>query len=326
MGKIDHLAHLFWKENPDCFAELFNQFLYGEDVIRSHSLKPASIKQVLFDKGRTLKRQRDNFRFAEVRESETEYLVLCGIEDTSYVDTAAVIRGMIYDGLGYDYQLKTYGKDHLTKDEYLSGFPVNGILKPVHTLFFYWGNKNWNGPRCLFDMLDQQYVSKYRNVLDNYHLRIVIPGETDLTKISSLKSQLREIMGYINVSDDLERLNAVLHSDQFRFKNLSYSTAELLNAATHSGLPLSKFMNDEGGVDMCEAIDQMRNQIKEAKLDAVEANRRASEANRRASEANRRNAELEREALAMADAYKSYLRKLGVSEEEIRAITENKKN
>ncbi len=78
---------------------------------------------------------------------------------------------------------------------------------------------------------------------------------------------------------------------------------------------------------MCEAIDQMRNQIKEAKLEAASANRRASEAkreaaeaNRRVSEANRRAAELKREALAMADAYKSYLRKLGVSEEEIRAI------
>ena len=164
IGKLDNLTHLFWKENPDCYAELFNQFLYGEEVIRGSSLKPANLTDILFDRGRTLKRERDNFNYAEVRESDSEYLVLCGIEDTSYVDTTAVVRGIVYDGLAYNSQIRTYEeKDKLTGDEYLSGFPFNGTLKPVHTLFFYWGTEPWNGPRCLFDMLDPLYVRKHRN-------------------------------------------------------------------------------------------------------------------------------------------------------------------
>ncbi|MBR2675326.1 MAG: hypothetical protein IKE28_00250 [Solobacterium sp.] len=53
---------------------------------------------------------------------------------------------------------------------------------------------------------------------------------------------------------------------------------------------------------MCEAIDQMRNQI-------IEANRKAEDAMRETAYANRK-----------ADAYKAYLRKLGVPEEELEAI------
>ena len=50
---------------------------------------------------------------------------------------------------------------------------------------------------------------------------------------------------------------------------------------------------------MCEAIDQMRNQIIEAKRETAYANRKA-------------------------DAYKAYLRKLGVPEEELEAIESGK--
>ena len=322
MGKLDNLTHLFWKENPDCYAELFNQFLYGEEVIRGSSLKPANLTNILFDRGRTLKRERDNFNIAEIRESDKEYLVLCGIEDSSYVDTTAVIRGIIYDGLGYNCQIKTFKeKDKLTGDEFLSGFPSDGILKPVHTLFFYWGNKPWNGPRCLFDMLDPQYVRKHKNLLDNYHLRIVIPAETNLKKISSLKTQLREIIGYINTCNDSERLTSMIHSDQFHFRNLSYSTAELLNAVTHSHLPLREFMNNDGDVDMCEAIDQMRNQIIEAKRETADLKRETADAKRESANAKRESAY----ANCKADAFEAYLRKLGVSEEEIKAITPDRK-
>ena len=57
---------------------------------------------------------------------------------------------------------------------------------------------------------------------------------------------------------------------------------------------------------MCEAIDQMRNQI-------IEANRKAEDAMRETAYANRK-----------ADAYKAYLRKLGVPEEELEAIESGK--
>ena len=156
-------------------------------------------------------------------------------------------------------------------------------------------------------MLDPQYVRKYKNLLDNYHLHIVIPAETNLSKISSLRTQLREITGYINTCNDSERLTSMIHSDQFHFRNLSYSTAELLNAVTHSHLPLREFLNNDGDVDMCEAIDQMRNQIIEAKRESANLKRETAYAN------------------CKADAFEAYLRKLGVSEEEIKAITPDRK-
>ena len=64
---------------------------------------------------------------------------------------------------------------------------------------------------------------------------------------------------------------------------------------------------------MCEAIDQMRNQIIEAKRETADAKRESANAKRETAYAN-----------CKARAFEAYLRKLGVSEEEIKAIGSGK--
>ena len=64
---------------------------------------------------------------------------------------------------------------------------------------------------------------------------------------------------------------------------------------------------------MCEAIDQMRNQIIEAKIETAFAKRETADLKRETAYAN-----------CKAHAFEAYLRKLGVSEEEIKAIGSGK--
>ena len=64
---------------------------------------------------------------------------------------------------------------------------------------------------------------------------------------------------------------------------------------------------------MCEAIDQMRNQIIEAKRESADARRESANLKRETAYAN-----------CKARAFEAYLRKLGVSEEEIKAIGSGK--
>ena len=71
---------------------------------------------------------------------------------------------------------------------------------------------------------------------------------------------------------------------------------------------------------MCEAIDQMRNQI-------IEAKRESADARRESANLKRETADLKREtayANCKARAFEAYLRKLGVSEEEIKTIGSGK--
>ena len=72
---------------------------------------------------------------------------------------------------------------------------------------------------------------------------------------------------------------------------------------------------------MCEAIDQMRNQSIEAKRESADARRESANLKRETADAKRESAY----ANCKADAFEAYLRKLGVSEEEIKAITPNRK-
>ena len=64
---------------------------------------------------------------------------------------------------------------------------------------------------------------------------------------------------------------------------------------------------------MCEATDQMRNQIIEAKRETANLKRETADLKRETAYANYK-----------AHAFEAYLRKLGVSEEEIKAIGSGK--
>ena len=66
---------------------------------------------------------------------------------------------------------------------------------------------------------------------------------------------------------------------------------------------------------MCEAINQMRNQIIEAKRETANLKRETADLKRETAYAN-----------CKAHAFEAYLRKLGVSEEEIKAIGSGKRS
>ena len=71
---------------------------------------------------------------------------------------------------------------------------------------------------------------------------------------------------------------------------------------------------------MCEAIDQMRNQIIEAKRETANLKRETADLKRETADAKRETAY----ANCKAHAFEAYLRKLGVSEEEIKTIGSGK--
>ena len=78
---------------------------------------------------------------------------------------------------------------------------------------------------------------------------------------------------------------------------------------------------------MCEAIDQLRNQIIEAKRESADARRESANLKRETADLKRETADLKREtayANCKAHAFEAYLRKLGVSEEEIKTIGSGK--
>ena len=119
----------------------------------------------------SLKRMRDVVK-KEIRGVE---FVIMGIEDQMHIHYAIPLRNMIYDALGY---LKEYreisarnrktGVILKNPEEFLSGLRREDRLHPIVTLVIYYGDKPWDGPMSLKDMLSdmpktlEEAVSDYK--------------------------------------------------------------------------------------------------------------------------------------------------------------------
>ena len=91
--------------------------------------------------------------------------------------------------------------------------------------------------------------------VDNYHLHLIEPAAIQDGEFEKFHTELREVLQYIKYSQDKQKLDGVLQSNE-EYKNISRRTANLINVVTNSNM---KFQQGEERVDMCEAIRQMRN-------------------------------------------------------------------
>ena len=105
------------------------------------------------------------------------------------------VKDGLYDMLGYSKRIaeinRSYRKDSdhsddegeltvendvikikLTSEEFLSGLRKGDKLMPIITAVVYLGEKPWDGPRSLFDMLDVQDERLYR-FLNDYKLNLI---------------------------------------------------------------------------------------------------------------------------------------------------------
>lgn len=157
--KSDVIFKEFWRNN-ERFADLFNAVVFGgREVIKPEILQEIDVDVSgviqMKDYKETLTRIRDVVKKTAYG---TEFVVL-GVESQQHIHYAMPLRHMIYDAMSYlkEYQELTRkcGKDDgkKTTDEFLSRMKKNERLHPVITLTIYYGEKEWDGPHCLRDMI-----------------------------------------------------------------------------------------------------------------------------------------------------------------------------
>lgn len=149
----------YWSNN-DRFADLFNQvFFKGKEIIKSNKLTATDTNEssIFFDKQGlgSISRYRDVIK----QFGDKIDFVLVGIENQAKVHYAMPVRTMLYDALGYTNQCKGIENEHRkakdlsTPDEFLSNMKKEDRIKPVVTLVLYYGEKPWDGPESLIDMM-----------------------------------------------------------------------------------------------------------------------------------------------------------------------------
>ena len=290
MGKKDEICFEFWRNRPECYAELFNRLVFGRDLINWRELKERNVKQG-FPEG---KREywRDNLRESVLwMQDGRRIYAFTGIEDSTYVDYGAPVKGMLYDALTLREQFIRNAA--LRGDELLSSFPKGGILKPVITVFLDWTGREWDGPLRLFDMFDPwELLAPF---LNDYQVHVISPAKLEETRILKLDTELREIMAFQKYRNVMDQLKRIIRSDRYRFDSLTELSAELITTVTNTKVNLANLKREgESTVNMCLAIDQMCEEARrEGRREVLEEVRKTN-AGRKEAEARRKEAETRR--------------------------------
>ena len=257
MAKKDATTKLLTKDN-DVFAELFNSFVFGKSVVDPKKLqeKDTSAIAMVFSKIAVREKFRDVLKHAELKTDDRFSYFLLGLENQSDIHYAMPVRTMLYDAISYSQQIADTSR-HMRKDnerkysdqEWLSGFPKDGIIKPVITLVLCWSPEKWDGPRSLYEMMDRNVIESYGSLIEDYRLHLASVSEIEDEQLQSFKTDIGLALEFSKYSNENKKLEEFSKDD--RFRNRSNEFVATINEMTKTQFSL----NMKGGtVDMCEGL------------------------------------------------------------------------
>lgn len=260
MGKKDITSKLLTNDN-DVFAEIFNKFLFKENVIDPEKLKEKDTTEIVAIAEKVIAEQkyRDILKTAEVKVDDKFAYLLLGIENQSEIHYAMVIRTMLYDALNYSAQMMEIGKtvrkgsrSKYSEAEWLSGFPKGKKIIPVITLILCWKPEKWDAPKSLYEMMDKSIVDRYKKWIDNYTLNLVSVHDLPDKVLASTKTDIGLALEFSKYSNDVKKLKN--YQNDSRFENRSNEFVATINEMAGTKFKI----NPKGGTNMCEGIRQLQ--------------------------------------------------------------------
>jgi hypothetical protein len=265
VAEKDAVTRMYMKNN-DHFADAVNFCCFdGRSVVQPenlHALDSSVAANLLGKNGKkkTEQRFRDLLKMAEIKYDDKAVYLMVGIENQSEIDRSMAVRTMLSDSLQYMMQIERIKKNHQKNhdkpedaSEYMSGFYRDDKLLPVITLTVYFGGKSWDAPTDLYSMLDAS--PEILRLVDNYHLHLIDPHAISNENFGKFRTELRNVMKFVKFSNNKSELVDMMNQDE-TFHNISWDTANTINVVTGSKLKLPE---REERVDMCKAIEQIRN-------------------------------------------------------------------
>ena len=173
----------FWGESSH-FADLFNTVFFGGRAV----ILPETLSETDTALTAAVKRKkRKGFSVEKFRDVFMTWrghgLAVLGIENQTKADYVLPERLLLYDALGYEVQRRRIARKHRREKslkasaEYLSGFKKSDKLLAQVTIVIYYGEKDWEGPRRLSDLMEiPEELEPYFN---NYQIYIFSINTSD---------------------------------------------------------------------------------------------------------------------------------------------------
>lgn len=252
-------------ENRERFADLLNTVIFdGEQVVRAENIQgeESSVNARITQKSKRMTVQKSRDLVRKNIWGMNFYLV--GLENQTNIHYAMPGRVILLDALGYDVQMREKARMHRQKndlqgDEYLSGFAKEDSLKPVCTFTLYYGKKPWDGATHLYEMLNfTEIPEKVWKYITDYPVHLIDVWRFPYA--DKFVTDLREVFGFIQNSDDKDKLRNYVEKNRERFVNMQEDAFAFIMAVTDAkGLEKvkEKYITKEKRCDMCRAITEM---------------------------------------------------------------------
>lgn len=254
-AKSDTALKEFWRDN-ERFVDLFNTvFFHGEKVLKSEEMeeKDTDVSSIILSKEmeESLERYRDVVKYAR----GMNFMIL-GIENQDKIHYAMPLRCRIYDDLQYLKQVKEIVQKNkkenwkeFSKDEFLCKIKREDRIKPCLTIVIYYGEKEWDGPRCLADMADvPEEIWPY---FQDYQMHLLCVRDEDGSSFSH-----RDVIDLFYV------LNSFYRDKENEIKEkkvvVNQETYQAIAAVQKNDKLLKGVIGEEkGAVSMCSALERI---------------------------------------------------------------------
>ena len=204
----------------------------------------------------------ERYRDVMMKDKDGTKYALFGLELQDEVHYAMPLRCMEYDVAEYRRQLKELqrtfrrekGRKH-TSAEFLSQMHREDRLNPVITIVFFHGKGYYDGCKDIHGMLNwNEKTEKYKQWVENYHMNLVA---LEAMQEENFHTGLRELVGVLKRSEDKNTLQEYCDDNAERFKKLdeeTFDTICIMIGQKDMLLKKEASRNQEGGIDMCKAI------------------------------------------------------------------------
>lgn len=250
----DIIMKKYW-ENNERFADLFNTILFeGKQIIKAEELtdQPTELSNLVEGKAemKTFPKFRDVLKQSA---SKGCSFAILGIENQSKVHYAMPLRALIYDVMTYQKQCDAYAKKYqktkeLRNEEFLSHLKKDDRLQPVFTIIVYYGEKSWDGPKTLTDMLD--ITEEMKKFVSDYQMRLIEVNHSD-KKFSNHENQLFFEAVKLFQNQNVSEEEKITNIEKFNAENQCSKDVTLAVAAVTGNKDFIENYHQGGAVDMC---------------------------------------------------------------------------
>ena len=247
----------FWRNN-ERFADLFNAVLFdGKEVIQPEELMEADT-----DLSSVIKMNRHADTVQRVfdvvkKTSNGVSFVVWGLENQEKIHYAMPLRHMLGDALSYlkeyqDLAAKNKQENNFeTEDEFLSKMKKTDRLHPVVSICIYYGEKEWDGPFRLTDMLD--IPEELKDIVSDYDMHLV-----QLVKSEELRFHNEDINIVFEICRAIYKKENEKIRQIYETRAIDTELAFTIGAITKTQRLINEALQTEmgGTVDMCKAMEE----------------------------------------------------------------------